>query len=556
MKKILLLLLLGITFSVANVGKITAVKGEVHIIRDNKQIVAQSGTILILKDKIQTQKKARALALFNDNTSITVGNSSTLSVNDFVMDLKTPSNSKTNFGFGKGLFRTITGKIGKINPKGFKIKTKSASIGIRGTTLDTSVKILPDGSEEVTVAFIKGYGTITSTLTGIETVVNTGQNANMQADGKTKLGTGPLKETTQINKTVKKEKKKKEKKKDEKKSSSESNSSDVPTVDTGSLVNTQNEETNNLASSNQATLDKKEEEKNNIVINNRPTILILHKNDPGSPSTTSISASDKNGDTLTWSIKTQPVNGTATIDSQTGEITYTRNAGYTGGETLTVRVSDGKSTVSSLVPFDTTATTTQIIGVTNLSDTDYYSVANDKVLDEVTKNLMCSTTPCNLYSKYVDYGYTGTISGGVYTKTGTYVNGRLTKESKIQEYIDSLITAEQTAQYTGGVAAFLSESGTTSNGTINLDMDFKNQSFTGDILIHTGNWKADITDGSIQTSGFSSTSIESASGSSISGISGSIDGKFLGPNAEAVGGTFNLNSTSNGTAIGSFGGKQ
>lgn len=556
MKKIFLLLLLGITFSVANVGKITAVKGEVHIIRDNKQIVAKSGTILILKDKIQTQKKARALALFNDNTSITVGNSSTLSVNDFVMDLKTPSNSKTNFGFGKGLFRTITGKIGKINPKGFKIKTKSASIGIRGTTLDTSVKILPDGSEEVTVAFIKGYGTITSTLTGIETVVNTGQNANMQADGTTKLGTGPLKETTQINKTTKKEKKKK-KKEEQEESENEQTSTDVPSTDTSSLVNTENEKTNALASSNQATLDQqeKEKEKNSIATNNRPTILILHKKEPGSPSTTSISASDKNGDTLTWSIKTQPTNGTATIDSQTGEITYTRNTGYTGGESLTVRVSDGKSTVSSIVPFDATATTTQTIGVTNLSDTDYYSVANNKALDEVTKNLMCSTTPCNLYSKYVDYGYTGTISEGVYTKTGTYVNGRITKEAKIQEYIDSLITAEQTAKYIGGVAAFLSESGTTSNGTIKLDMDFKNQSFTGDIHIIDGNWQADITNGTIQTSGFHSTSIESAVGSSVSGISGNIDGKFLGPNAEAVGGTFNLNSTSNGTAIGSFGAK-
>lgn len=139
MKKIFLILLISTIYAFANVGKITAVKGEVYIVRDAQQIVAKSGSILELKDKVQTKAKAKALVLFNDNTSITVGNNSSLSVNEFVMDLKTPSKSKTSFGFGKGVFRTITGKIGKINPSGFKIKTKSASIGIRGTIFEVTI---------------------------------------------------------------------------------------------------------------------------------------------------------------------------------------------------------------------------------------------------------------------------------------------------------------------------------------------------------------------------------------------------------------------------------
>ena len=183
----------------SNVGKITSVKGEVYILRDSKQILAKSGTILILKDQVQTMKKAKALVLFNDNTSITVGKNSLLAVNEFVMDFKTPSNSKTNFGFIQGIFRTITGKIGKINPKGFKIKTKTASIGIRGTTLDTSVKILPDGREEVSVAFLKGYGIITSDTTGISTTVNTGEKASIKPGVETKSQKGALAETRQMN---------------------------------------------------------------------------------------------------------------------------------------------------------------------------------------------------------------------------------------------------------------------------------------------------------------------------------------------------------------------
>ena len=141
MKKILLILLLSIVYTYASVGKITSVKGEVYIQRDAKVVVAKSGTILELKDVIKTKNNAKALILFKDKTSITMGNNSSLSVNEFVMDLKNPSKSKTNFGFGKGIFRTITGKIGKINPKGFRIKTKSASIGIRGTIF--TVEITP-----------------------------------------------------------------------------------------------------------------------------------------------------------------------------------------------------------------------------------------------------------------------------------------------------------------------------------------------------------------------------------------------------------------------------
>jgi hypothetical protein len=137
--KILFILSINFLILFANIGKITSVKGEVYIDRNNNQIAARSGSILEIKDKIITKDASKALVLFNDKTSITIGNNSILAVKKYVFDTKVPSNNKASFGFGNGIFRTITGKVGKLNPKGFTIKTSSATIGIRGTIFEVSV---------------------------------------------------------------------------------------------------------------------------------------------------------------------------------------------------------------------------------------------------------------------------------------------------------------------------------------------------------------------------------------------------------------------------------
>jgi len=432
MKKILLLLTITFTFAFSNVGKITALKGEVYIIRDSKQINAKSGSILILKDQIKTQNKARALILFNDNTSITVGNNSTLSVNEFVMDLTHPKRSKTNFGFGNGIFRTITGKIGKVNPQGFKIKTKSASIGIRGTTLDTSVKLNSNGVEEVSVAFLKGHGFITSDLTGIEIAVNTGENANMLQNGQHLLSKGALKETEQINRDAKELKSITSKKKEKKKSSAES----IDTADVESGVNS-------------LTEDAKEDVNEDIITN------------------------------------------------QANEL--------------------------------------------NETSTDEFN----ETLNNITRESMCPTSLlCTTYDSYIsDFGYLKNDAGSI---IGSYVEGTETPSGIIQSYISQ----NQLGSYSGNVNGLINGTINT-GGEINLNFDFGSSSFDGDIILYTDNWEAEIV-GSLSASGFSSTSISDASGTNVTGISGELKGKFYGQNAEAVGGTFNLNAGTD-QVIGVFG---
>ncbi len=133
MKRLILLLLLFSTIVFANIAKITTLNGEVDILRDNKTLKASKDFQILQKDIIKTMEDGRAQLLFTDNTIVSVGYNSTFSIDEYINDANKPP--KVNFGLKKGFFKSMTGKIGKMNPDRFKLKTKSASIGIRGTTI-------------------------------------------------------------------------------------------------------------------------------------------------------------------------------------------------------------------------------------------------------------------------------------------------------------------------------------------------------------------------------------------------------------------------------------
>ncbi|ADG94767.1 hypothetical protein Arnit_3121 [Arcobacter nitrofigilis DSM 7299] len=152
MKKILLLLFILINFSFASIGQITALVGDIKISRDSKTILAKLGEKLEKNDVINSSKGSKAQITMNDNTIITIGQNSTLNIFDYVYDESKPKDSKASFGFMKGSFKSITGAIGKINKERFKLRTKSSSIGIRGTTIigNQQIIICTDGAISVT----------------------------------------------------------------------------------------------------------------------------------------------------------------------------------------------------------------------------------------------------------------------------------------------------------------------------------------------------------------------------------------------------------------------
>ncbi len=130
MKKILIILITIMSTIYASIGTISAVRGEVNIFRSNNHFLVQKGTFVEEKDVIQTSKGAKVQIIFNDQGVISLGQKSTFKIEKYLF---TKKHKEAKFHVLKGAFKSITGKIGKIAPKKFQLKTKNATIGVRGT---------------------------------------------------------------------------------------------------------------------------------------------------------------------------------------------------------------------------------------------------------------------------------------------------------------------------------------------------------------------------------------------------------------------------------------
>ncbi|MDD3468100.1 MAG: FecR family protein, partial [Campylobacterales bacterium] len=181
--KIFIAILLLPVVVFASIGKISALNGDVSITRDSKVVKAVAGTTLEQKDIVKSSKGSTAQIVFNDNTVITVGSATTFKVEEYLFDEKTPN---AKFKVEEGSFKTITGKIGKIAPDKFKLETKTATIGIRGTVFVGKI----DGEGNLKIACTKGAIVVTPNLPNIPntpppppTLVPEGQMTNADKKG-------------------------------------------------------------------------------------------------------------------------------------------------------------------------------------------------------------------------------------------------------------------------------------------------------------------------------------------------------------------------------------
>jgi len=151
----------------AGIAKIVAARGDVFVTRSGKLIGVKTGFEMERKDVVNTKANAKAQILFNDKTVITIGKNSAFKIDEYLYQ-EGGAESKASFSITKGAFRTITGKIGKLAPENFKLATRTATIGIRGT------QILGHIGEEDKIACTDGQITVTS-ATGDTVVVDAGQ---------------------------------------------------------------------------------------------------------------------------------------------------------------------------------------------------------------------------------------------------------------------------------------------------------------------------------------------------------------------------------------------
>ena len=135
MKKIILMFLIFVSTRLANIGKITLLEGEAFVKRGEETLRLNISDSISNNDFIETKTNSKVKITFIDNTIITIGKESSLKIEDYFFDSNNKNSAKSELSVSKGAFHAITGQIGKVNPEKFKLKTKNATIGIRGTEI-------------------------------------------------------------------------------------------------------------------------------------------------------------------------------------------------------------------------------------------------------------------------------------------------------------------------------------------------------------------------------------------------------------------------------------
>ena len=128
----------------AAIGKVSLLKGDAVASRDQQTIQLFNNSAIEEHDRIVTGNNSQIQLTFEDKTVITLGSSSMMDVQAYLNDAQ---QSKVKFKFTQGTFKSITGEIGKRAPENFNLETKTATIGIRGTTVAGMVG--DDGSNKI-----------------------------------------------------------------------------------------------------------------------------------------------------------------------------------------------------------------------------------------------------------------------------------------------------------------------------------------------------------------------------------------------------------------------
>ena len=123
------------------IGGLRNVHGTAMVQRGEKQLTAKDGLRIRMNDILITGKDGSLGVIFKDNTRISLGPDSKLTVTRYVYQ---PAQEKYGFvsRMVRGTAYFISGAIGKASPESVKFKTPVATIGTRGTAF--LAKVVPD----------------------------------------------------------------------------------------------------------------------------------------------------------------------------------------------------------------------------------------------------------------------------------------------------------------------------------------------------------------------------------------------------------------------------
>jgi hypothetical protein len=146
------------------IGSVATVKGGCHALRNEQQFMLKAGNEIFRNDVLQTSHDGALGVAFDDETTLTLGANTRVTVNNFIYQSGGAGNTGV-LTVARGTLTFFAGQVAKTG--GMNIATPNASLGIRGTTGvinvpsgaqgDTRIKLYPD--QDGTVGRIAVFGT-------------------------------------------------------------------------------------------------------------------------------------------------------------------------------------------------------------------------------------------------------------------------------------------------------------------------------------------------------------------------------------------------------------
>ena len=122
----------------AEIGQIKISKGQVTVERKGAALPATVGMRLESADVLRTGADGSVGITMADNSLLSAGPNSILSLDRFEFD-PTTSQGQFDAQLRKGSLAVISGRIAKQSPEAMTVRTPSAILGVRGTEFVVSV---------------------------------------------------------------------------------------------------------------------------------------------------------------------------------------------------------------------------------------------------------------------------------------------------------------------------------------------------------------------------------------------------------------------------------
>lgn len=134
-----LALALGLALpAAAEIGQIKTRKGQVSVERKGALLPAEVGMQLQAADALRTGADGTVGITMRDNSLLSAGPNSILSLQRFEFD-DTTSQGRFDAQLQRGTLAVVSGRIARQSPQAMTVRTPSAQLGVRGTDFVVSV---------------------------------------------------------------------------------------------------------------------------------------------------------------------------------------------------------------------------------------------------------------------------------------------------------------------------------------------------------------------------------------------------------------------------------